>query len=174
MPNTIPFNNGERQPDGPHGERVAPSANTSGEEQLRQEYTNEEVSEIIRVALKSADDGDQSIVNQEEMLTIAGEFGLSAADLVRASEAIIASREKSERASKVRQKAMQGFWISVVGYAALIIGLFFLNWATSPGDWWFYIPAIAIGPVVGVYGFIVKYYPDLAVKLVREEKDVSN
>lgn len=169
MANTIPFNSAERQPDRPDREGVPPSADSSGEEKLRQEYTSEEVTEIIRVALQSATDGDQSTVNKEEMLAIAGDFGLSAADLVRASEAIAASREETDRISKAKQLAMQDFKLNVVGYAVGIVGLFFLNWFTSTEFWWFIIPAIAYGPVVAVHGYIAKYNPDHALSLLRPE-----
>lgn len=169
MAETIPFDNGEKQPDAPDGGQVPTSAGPPGGDQLRQEYTSEEVTEIIRVALQSANDGEDSIVKQEEMLAIGEEFGLTAVDLARASEAIAASREETELSSKVKQKAMQDFKLNLVCYAAGIVGLFLLNWVTSTEYWWFAIPAVAYAPVVVVHGLGAKYRPDLAVKLLREE-----
>ncbi len=174
MAETIPFDNGEKQPDEPDGGQAPPSSGPPGGEQLRQEYTSEEVSEIIRVALQSANDGEDSIVKQEEMLAIGEEFGLTAADLARASEAIAASREETGRASKVKQKAVQDFKLHLVCYAVGIVGLFFLNWVTSTEYWWFAIPAVAYGPVVVVHGLGAKYRPDLSVKLLREDTSDSS
>ena len=137
----------------------------NNDKQLRQEYTNEELSKIIRVALKGTDGGDKSTVSQEEMLTIGREFGLSEADLVRASEKIAVSHDKTDRATK----AMQGFKIHVVCYVAGVVGLFLINALVSPEYWWFLIPTIAYGCVVAVHGFGAKKNPDLTWELLHEE-----
>ena len=104
------------------------------------------------------------------MLAIAGEFGLSAADLIRASETIAASREETDRSSKTKQKAMQDFRLHLFCYAAAIVGLFLLNWSVSPEYWWFILATIAYGPVVAVHGFIARYNPELALSLLGEER----
>ncbi len=134
---------------------------------LRQEYTNEELSEIIRVALKGADGGDKSIVSQEEMLTIGREFGLSEADLVRASEKIATSHDKTDRATI----AMQGFKINVVCYVVGVVGVFLVNAVVSPEFWWFLLAAIAYGCLVAVHGIGAKLNPDLVFELLHEETD---
>ena len=74
--NTIPSETELREPDASHKEDAAPFAETLGVGPLRSEYTSEEVSEIIRVALQSA---DGTRVKQEELLAIGQEFGLSEA-----------------------------------------------------------------------------------------------
>ena len=135
------------------------------DKQLKREYTNEEISEIIRVALKSANGGDQSTVSREEMLTIGREFGLSEADLIRASEKIAASRDKTDRATT----AMQGFKIHVVCYVAGVVALFLINALVSPEFWWFLLPTIAYGAVVAIHGIGAKKNPDLAFELLHEE-----
>ena len=139
----------------------------NNDKQLRQEYTNEELSEIIRIALKGADGGDKSIVSQEEMLTIGREFGLSEADLVRASEKIAGSRDKTGRATK----AMQGFKINVVCYVVGVVGVFLVNAVVSPEFWWFLLAAIAYGCVVAVHGIGAKLNPDLVFELLHKETD---
>ena len=169
MTDTLPLDNEERPPDRPRSEHVPPPSDRLDVEQLLQEYSSGQVSEIIRVALERAHGGDRSSVSREEMLAIAGEFGLSAADLIRASETIAASREETDRSSKTKQKAMQDFRLHLFCYAAAIVGLFLLNWAVSPEYWWFILATIAYGPVVAVHGFIARYNPELALSLLGEE-----
>lgn len=139
-------------------------------ERLRQEYTNEEVSEIIRIALQNTNGTDSAIVNREEMLTIGEEFGLSVVDIVRATEEIEASKEDTRTSSRV----LIDFKIHVVCYIAGVIGLFLINvvtnWSSPPTViWWFLLAAFAYGPVVAVHGYVAKVYPNLITEFFSEE-----
>ena len=139
-------------------------------EELRKAYTNEEISELIRVALNGADRSDQSAVSQEEMLTIAGEFGLNKADLVRASETLAASRAASEKKKSRASRAMDGFKINFVCYVAGVFGIFLINAFLSPEFWWFVLAAIAYGMVILVHGFFAFFYPDRVLELLHDEE----
>ena len=98
------------------------------------------------------------------MLTIAQEFGLSASDLARASEEIMAKEDGSERAAK----AMSAFKMNAVGYALGIFALLLLNLATSPSVWWFQFPVILYLPVLAAHGIMAKFNPELAYELISE------
>lgn len=142
---------------------------TTGAE-LRQVYSSEEVSEIIRVALTNVENGGRATVNQSEMLTIAEEFGLSPEDLVRASETIDASRDHSARHTAVKN----GFIINLVAYCVGVVGLFLLNAFISPEFWWFVLAAIAYGSVLAVHGFMAKFMPDLTYDTLHATEEESN
>jgi hypothetical protein len=133
---------------------------------MKEEYTNEEVSEIIKVALRNT---DHSKVSREEMLAIGKEFNLSDADIVRASEQIAASREEIDYAEKKKQTVWQDFKLHVVCYVAGIAGFFFVNLITSPEFWWFLVPMSLYGPIVAIHGFLAKYNQDLAYTALRWE-----
>ena len=65
-------------------------------------YSNEEVSEIIRVALRSADESRTNTVGHEEMLTIARDFGLTPGDIARAFDEINFKREEEQLESTAK------------------------------------------------------------------------
>ena len=150
MTDPIPFR--ERPKD--HAEPQAPPRRDD------RVYTNEEVTEIIRIALGQRATGDQDTVNREELLTIAKDFGLSGDDVDEAQRKISQSREVEERTRFAR------LWFKVHGiaYGVVILGLALINYLTNPVDtyWWVLFPAVAWGVVVALHGVLVMYLPEFA------------
>lgn len=157
MANTIPFEKGNRDPE------------ETPREQPPAEYTSEEVSEIIRVALHNAKGGEHATVNHEELLTIGAELGLKAADLSSALERIGTEREERD----VLTLAVQAFRLHAALYAVVIAGLFLINWAADPSYWWFFFPMIGWGMLVAIHGVVTKYVPNLPVFIVKKAQGLS-
>ena len=140
--------------------------------QLRTEYTSEEVSEIIRVALEDAGDSERVSVNKDELLKIAQEFGLSESSLVRAQQSLDTVMEKKD----ISVQAMRHVKINGICYAAGVVGIFLVNvvvigLADSPAVWWFPLAAAAYAPVFLVHGLLAKFYPDLAYSMFHKEEE---
>jgi hypothetical protein len=63
--------------------------------------------------------------------------------------------------ARKRVKAKKGFYAHLSSYIITIGFFFFVNLLSSPGDWWFYWPALAWGVGLvshyfGVFGFFWK------------------
>ena len=143
MGDTIPFNRKDSDTQAPDEERI---------------YSNEEVSEIIGIALRNAQSGDGSTVNHEEMLSIASEFGLGGGDIQRALQDL--SEKQTDH--DVAEKAALAFKLHAVTLVVICTGLFFINLLTrTPGHeaWWFLYPVVCWGSVVVLHGIAVKYLP---------------
>ena len=134
-------------------ERLGSSA---GEESRSNEdlrtYTNEEVSEIIRLALHNRGNNSNDTVNHSEMLAIGEDFGLSPEDIDRAFIAV----EKTQRTDELEKQNRTIFLIHAVTYAVVQVGLFGLNVLTGLGTLWFLYPLVAWGMVVGIHFAIGK------------------
>lgn len=159
MANTVPFKRGEesqKPSDSAPEPRPAP--------EKPQEYSSEEVSEIIRVALRNAADEGLRTVNHDEMLAIAKDFGLNGDDLDRALKDISLSRDAEDLSLKVKQ----AFRLHMALYAVIISGLLLINWATMPSFWWSVIPAVGWGMAVAIHGILAKYAPDVPVYLFKQ------
>ncbi len=118
-------------------------------------YSNEEVSEIIGIALRNAQAGDGSTVNHDEMLSIAGEFGLGGADIQRALDDLASKQEEREQTDQ----AVLAFKLHVAAFAVINVGLLLINLLTTPSYFWFLFPVVCWGSVVVLHGIAVKFMP---------------
>jgi len=144
-------------------------------DQLQQEYTNEEVSEIIRVALKQANGESDTVVSRDELLTIAKDFGLTPEDLLRASEEVKQVDAQAAAQAERRRIAWSDFKINLVCYGVGVIGLFGMNLATAmtAGEmkWWFQFPAVAYGAIILGHFIMAKFNPEMAYDMFRGEEE---
>ena len=162
-----PFSHGHRPTDEePH---VAPFPGAPPQADPQPEYSSEEVSEIIRVALRRATADPQSMVNHDELLAIGKDLGLSPADLTAALDEIASSRDQQGRAIHAKQM----FRLHVACYAVVITGLFLVNWVTLPSFSWFLLPATGWGMLLALHGLAVKFAPDLPGFLLRKAIGLS-
>ncbi len=77
MAETVPFHSGSEK-------------STQGHEPESRVYTNEEVSEVIRVALRAAEQHGADTVCREDMLAIGKDFGLTPGQFVALSFVVAA------------------------------------------------------------------------------------
>jgi len=140
MGETVPFNRKDGDAQAPDQERI---------------YSNEEVSEIIGIALRNAQTGDGSTVNHEEMLSIAGEFGLGGADIQRALDNLAEKQLDHDTSEKV----VLAFKLHALTLTVICGGLFFINLLSGTEVWWFLYPLVCWGSVVVLHGLAVKYMP---------------
>jgi len=118
-------------------------------------YSNEEVSEIIGIALRNAQDGAGTTVNHEEMRSIAAEFGLGGGDIQRALDTLAEKQQERELADQ----AGLAFKLHAATFVVINAGLLLINLLASPNDAWFLYPLICWGVVVALHGIAVKYAP---------------
>lgn len=130
-------------------------------------YSNEEVSEIIGIALRNAQTGDGTTVNHAEMLSIASEFGLSGGDIQRALDSLA----EKEEALEIADKTALAFKLHVATYLAIIAGLFGINLISDPSYWWFLYPGILWGSIVVLHGIAQKYAPTAPWLLIESMVD---
>jgi len=151
MAETVPFQSGNENSEA-HSQKKT------------QVYTNEEVSEIIRVALRNAEKQGGDTVVREDMLAIGRDFGLSEGDIDRAFEEI------NQTSTEEIQSEQAILWFKVHGivYAVIIAGLFGINWLSDPSYWWAFFPMVAWGTVVALHGILAKYVPSVAIYLTNE------
>jgi hypothetical protein len=144
-------------------------------DQLQQEYSNEEVSEIIRVALLQANREGDTVVSRDELLTIAKEFGLTPEDLVRASEEVKHVDAEAAARAERRRLAWHDFKVNLVCYGVGIVGLFGMNMATALSDgqikWWFHFPVVAYGAIILGHFIMAKFNPEMAYDMLRGEEE---
>lgn len=140
MGDTVPFNRKDSDAQARDDERI---------------YSNEEVSEIIGVALRNAQSGDGSTVNHSEMLSIASEFGLGGGDIQRALQELAEKQDLRETS----EMAALAFKLHVMAFAAICTGLFLINMISVPSFWWFLYPVVCWGSVIMLHGIAVRYLP---------------
>ena len=56
--------------------------------------------------------------------------------------------QKYEKTKK-RVEEIKGFYIHLIAFICVIIGLFIFNLVTTPGEWWFYW--LPLGWPIGIY-----------------------
>ena len=120
MAELIPFE--ENDDDGQSSEAPSQDTARTPESPVRAVYTNEEVSEVIREALRIADHEGENTVGHEEMLAIARDFGLTERDLEGAAKAISKKRNVQEQTSMI----VLWFKIHVLGFAVTEAALRFM------------------------------------------------
>ena len=130
-------------------------------------FSNEEVSEIIRMALKTAGQRASDSVDYNEMLAVAKDFGLTPADVTRALETIDETRGEAE----IESKAALSVKIHAITFAIIILGLFGINWLSDPTFWWFLYPMVCWGTVLVLHGVLARYAPKLVGMLLGMGSD---
>lgn len=161
MAEMIPFEE-KRKHDSQSTEEPGERRSREPETVARPIYTNEEVSEIIRVALRNAESDGDNTVGHEEMLAIGRDFGLTERDLQGAFETISRMRDEQERTSKVGLAFKVHAMIFVVVMAALLT----INWITMPTLWWTVWPLIGWGTALVLHGILTHYLPSFTATLV--------
>lgn len=167
MAETIPFGKGNEPQDPPK----APAGNSVDDRILEnRSYSNEEVSEIIRVALSKADTVVDGEVNHDELVSIGREFGLSEADLARAYGSILLARREDE----VEQKTMLFFYVHLTVFGVVCFGLFLINMLTDPAHWWWQFVVVSWGMLLGIHGILSKYLPQVASSMFGTVMELSS
>lgn len=168
MAETVPFKRdtkSTRNPDDPS----EPASKKTPSDGGGRVYTNEEVSEIIRVALRNAKDGGHDMVDHEEMLAIGADFGLTAADISRAFDELGRTRQDQNRS----ETAMLAFKVHAMVFAVVNVGLFLINWLSMPDYWWFLYPLVSWGMLIALHGLAAKYVPAVSAFIVERSMDLS-
>jgi hypothetical protein len=121
---------------------------------LSRKYTSDEISRIIRRALKLKNDDAMSYA---DLLEMAKELGLDSETVARAVEEEQKEFEKM-RARKLRlDRRKAGFKGHLWSYIIVIGGLMLIN-IFSGGPWWFQWPALGWG--IGLaFNFRAAYFP---------------
>jgi len=76
--------------------------------------------------------------------------------------------------AKERVEQLKGFYIHIVAYVLVNLGLFLLNIITTPDDLWFYIPLLLWGVLgvvphgIYVFGLSRQFGADWEEKKIRE------
>ena len=124
-------------------------------EDIPRQYTTEDVTRIIRRALKMAPDES---VSHQELLETAREMGI-APDRIEAAVALEAEamkREKAEAAYLARKRS--AFKARLYSFITVNIVVFIIN-VITPGPWWF--QWVLLGTGIGlVIAFRKAYFPD--------------
>jgi hypothetical protein len=83
--------------------------------------------------------------------------------------------QKAVRAQE-RVYEITGFYLHLAVFVVVIIGLFFVNMATDPGDWW--VQWVVLGWGIGVlthalavFGRLPKAFVDWQLRKIKEIKD---
>ena len=163
MAEMVPFNASNQ--DDTSGEAVEKTRDDASQRQQPrpQTYTNEEVSEIIRVALRNAEVAHQDRVTHEEMLAIGKDFGLTDGDITKAFNEILRTRAKEEESSHAAIELK----LHALIFVAISAFLFMVNILTDPSPrfWWAAIPTTALGIIFLCHAVLVRYVPELSNKL---------
>ena len=169
MAEMIPFKDSNEEPDQPdsssteHAAQEPTPERTDSAAEIRT-YSNEEVSEIIRVGLRSANGGQMDTVNHEEMLAIGRDFGLGPADIEHAFDAIQQTKTEGDQ----QTVAMLWFKVHAVTFVAILTGLFGINLLDDPSFWWAFFPFFGWGSIVLLHGVLVRYFPSAFLLLVQD------
>ena len=88
--------------------------------------------------------------------------------------------EDQELYNKARKRVedIKGFYVHLMVYVLVNIGLFILNWLTSPGHWWFYWALFGWGiglafHAIGVFAqdaFFGKDWEDRKIKEIMDKE----
>lgn len=113
----------------------------------RREFTNEELTEIIREAARRSQNADRGKVSYDEMLSIGAELGIDRAAIESAANDIGDVRRHSLKMVRKRFEFFQHFMV----YGIVIFALFLLNLMTGTHTWWFMFPAIGWGIGLGCH-----------------------
>ena len=167
MAEMIPFDGPKEEKDRPENSSTEQTAREPTREPNRapaetRTYSNEEVSEIIRAALRETEAGQTDTVNHEEMLAIGRDFGLGPEDIARAFDRLHQTQAEEDQLTEARL----WFKLHAVCFGVILVGLFALNWLTMPSFWWAFIPFFAWGCVVLVHGLALRYAPSFFSRIL--------
>lgn len=123
------------------------------EESGPREFTNEELSEIIRIAARTQTRAPNSRISYDEMVAVGRDLGIDAATLDVAASEIMKERRAKQR--RIRHK--MGFMQHLAVYGVVITGLACLNLMTGSHHLWFLYPAIGWGIGVAIQGASVYF-----------------
>lgn len=157
MTEPLPFPSRGSQP-GSSPDPATPSGTPSTDNRV---YTNEEVSEIVRVALRNAKTRDANTVDHDELLAIAHDFGLSEEDIGSAFEEI----GKSRAVDELNDRARLALKVHAMVFAVVNVGLLLINLMSDPTYLWFLFPLVSWGMALMLHAIATKYVPSLAVHL---------
>jgi hypothetical protein len=147
--------------------RSARSAESTSQTTSRREFTNEELTEIIREAARRSHSPNRGKVSYEELMSIGGELGIDRAAIESAVNDI-GNVKKTEQA-RIRKKLefFQHFMI----YGVVISALFLINLITSREHWWFLYPAIGWGIGIGCHATTVYFSEKAALHGITNFND---
>lgn len=106
-------------------------------EQASRQYTGEEASHIIRLALEKR---SSDLISHQDLIDTAEELGLDESTIKAAIKKDLELR-KLARQAKLRKKAFNYHVYAYLGVNALLFGI---N-AVTPGPWWFQWPLLGWG-----------------------------
>jgi hypothetical protein len=151
MPEIVNFNTtaSDRKKDQP---------GSSTKEKVDRYYSGDEVSEIIRLALKGVDYEASNSVDHQELMTIGKEFGLCEEEINTAYEKLQDQRDTSEL------KELLGIQLKMVGFLmfAIALLLFAIDFFFYPEESFaqFALPGLMMAIIV--CGLQFRYFPKLA------------
>lgn len=163
MAKPIPFSRDEHHEEPEENTDTSTSQASSPNEDLRT-YTNEEVSEIIRLALHKASNKEKDTVNHAEMLAIGEDFGLSPEDIDHAFIEV----EKSQQTKDLEKQGRAYLQLHAATYAVVNLGLIVLNLLTGIDTVWFIYPLVIWGIVLAVQWAVNKFALDWIFDLTLE------
>jgi hypothetical protein len=117
------------------------------------EFTNEELSDVIRLAARQQTRRPQTKLSYEEMLVVGRELGIEDASLRAAAAEIF--KDRGARRKRLRHK--MGFMRHLAVYGIVITGLACINLLTDGSTLWFLFPAIGWGIGVAIQGATVYF-----------------
>jgi hypothetical protein len=110
-------------------------------------YTEQEVAEILKRAM--AQGLKAEALSHDDLVEMARELDIdpraleaACADVARAKAEDLARRTESEELSAERARCFFGFLSSIVTYAVVNAGLFFVNTRYLPGAWFYWVLSI--------------------------------
>lgn len=123
------------------------------------EYSPDEVSDIIRQALKNVDNSSSDAVIHSELLAIAEDFGLGEKEIERAYEQLLDERDMEQ----TREYMKFQFKLTCIGVVIISVGIFSLDlFLNSELLFALYaVPGLVLTLVIGA--LTSKYLPDFLV-----------
>lgn len=150
MAETIPFS---KSGDEPSPTKAPPEPRS---------YSNEEVSEIIRVALRGMDETRSNTVAYSEMLSIARDFGLTEHDISRAFDEINQTRHEKQIESKVQLSLK----VHALVFAVVQVALFAINGLSGAENWWALYVLVSWGALLALHVILSRYVPAAVHKML--------
>lgn len=141
------------------------SSEAAGRASAGREFTNEELTEIIReAARRSRSTSRSSRVSYDEMLSIGRELGIDHDALESAANDL--GKIKNNERNRIKRRLE--FFQHLMTYGIVILALFFINLITSPSYWWFLFPAIGWGIGVGCHATAVYFSEKAAMHGIQD------
>ncbi len=126
------------------------------------EFTEGELSDLIRLAARRQRQEPHRRVTYEEVLAIGRDLGLEPGHLHAAMGEL--DKVRKERHRRVRRK--MGFFRHLAVYGTVVTGLFLIYLISGGGHPWPLYPAVGWGIAVAIQGFSVYFHEKEA--MIRE------